>query len=739
MSYYNLNNPYDFANPVTEQKLFAGRSTQLREIRYYLNHGIKTNKPINLSLIGDRAAGKTSLLNMIEIEAEKLGFLTVRIDLDEGDKESQLQFFYKIFDSIFNSAINQDYFGGVSGAIFDEYLNQTSAYTVAKDIALRPFLFPVQFAKAMDAGRTDVITSENNFKRDLETINKEVNKSIILLFDECNVLSESRVLLEKIRNIFMNKTNYMLVFTGTKELFPVIDDIFSPIIRQFKKITVDEYKDIEETEICVNKPLLDIGIEPSDIFDNATYKELHNISEGKPYEIQLICHNMFKKIQEGIVDSMTLNHSVLEDVRLELETSQDLAKRPKLYEIKSLNKRDLQNLNYLSKSLKRSNSTQIVNLEYLVYGNERVEREDLQLSLHKFLQRGILIDNKEGNLDFFGDDFDKLYTKYFARETGVQFEFNYYNLIPNYYRAIKDVCSATNSFLSFSRNNNAVHETIDYLSGKTTSITPDFNTISTLYAKFFAFKKQEIHHLELSFNLDGSDFYIHLFFEDDEQLFKAQQFQESFVQRITETDTNIALLNSSLNTINFTTKEVLVSKLKALKSNNLIKEAVKFHGIRFPIEHLVENNNAHQDNVLAHCEAIWELDFHQTQNFCALDHYNVVNLGYIFMINMRIEEAKMCFAHVLSSVEYNSFHISLNQFNSAVLQIMEGNFDNIQKNMDAVIFYAKEYEENTKTVDSTVCSCLFVPIKSADNSIIFKEIENPELIETAKAVKASFN
>ena len=55
MNYSELINPYDFANPVTEEKLFAGRSDELREIKYYLKHGAKTNKPINLSLIGDRA------------------------------------------------------------------------------------------------------------------------------------------------------------------------------------------------------------------------------------------------------------------------------------------------------------------------------------------------------------------------------------------------------------------------------------------------------------------------------------------------------------------------------------------------------------------------------------------------------------------------------------------------------------------------------------------------------------
>ena len=49
---------------------------------------------------------------------------TLTIDLDEGDKDTQMQFFFKVFDSILNSALDKDYFGGHTGKIYDEYLNK---------------------------------------------------------------------------------------------------------------------------------------------------------------------------------------------------------------------------------------------------------------------------------------------------------------------------------------------------------------------------------------------------------------------------------------------------------------------------------------------------------------------------------------------------------------------------------------------------------------------------------------
>lgn len=90
MSIREIPNPYDFANPVTDSALFAGRRDELGEIGYYLDHAKGAPRPINLAILGGRASGKTSLLNMAETEAIKRGFLTVRIDLDEGDSKSQL-------------------------------------------------------------------------------------------------------------------------------------------------------------------------------------------------------------------------------------------------------------------------------------------------------------------------------------------------------------------------------------------------------------------------------------------------------------------------------------------------------------------------------------------------------------------------------------------------------------------------------------------------------------------------
>ena len=76
----NQGNPFDFERPVKNPKLFAGREEEQDQIDYYLELMLGDNPTYhNLSIIGERASGKTSFLNMIKYMAEKKKFLTVKI------------------------------------------------------------------------------------------------------------------------------------------------------------------------------------------------------------------------------------------------------------------------------------------------------------------------------------------------------------------------------------------------------------------------------------------------------------------------------------------------------------------------------------------------------------------------------------------------------------------------------------------------------------------------------------
>ena len=74
-------NPYK-RSPVKKMENLAGRSRELKTIKYYLNLTASGQSP-HLALIGQRGIGKTSLLNGAESIAKDLKLLPVRIDMNE--------------------------------------------------------------------------------------------------------------------------------------------------------------------------------------------------------------------------------------------------------------------------------------------------------------------------------------------------------------------------------------------------------------------------------------------------------------------------------------------------------------------------------------------------------------------------------------------------------------------------------------------------------------------------------
>jgi len=235
-------------------------------------------------------------------------------------------------------------------------------------------------------------------------------------------LAKSRVHLEKLRNIFMNNPGFMLVMTGTPDLFPLMDDVFSPIIRQFKKIFIGPFADPQDTLNCIRKPLASIGI--SNLPEIMPYEslfdihEIHELSGGRPYEIQLICRLLFKRVQEGRSKRMELTVDVLDDIRKELEAFQDVSKRPVLAAIQRYDKRQLSALHLLCACSGRAVFEQIWFSEYVFWADKRWTKESLQEQLLIFKNAKVVrIENDV--VIFAGDEFDRIYCKYWARRYGV--------------------------------------------------------------------------------------------------------------------------------------------------------------------------------------------------------------------------------------------------------------------------------------------------------------------------------
>jgi hypothetical protein len=144
-------------------------------------------------------------------------------------------------------------------------------------------------------------------------------------------------------------------------------------------------------------------------------RELHDISGGKPYEIQLICHMLFRRVQSERSEKMKLNLGVLEEVRKELESFQNIATRPIITKVRNMKRKRLAALSLFCRGVNTAIFENVWALEYIFNPNTEWTEFSLREELEYFINEDILFEDSD-ILKFNGDEFDKIYIKYFARE-----------------------------------------------------------------------------------------------------------------------------------------------------------------------------------------------------------------------------------------------------------------------------------------------------------------------------------
>jgi len=415
-------NPYDFANPVSNPELFAGRRAELSSIVYYLDLA-RSSRPIGLALVGPRAAGKTSLLNILAREAGRRDFCVVRVDLDESDAATPTKFFFRVFDELVTAAVGgHDAYGGIKGKTYQTYQEMMFAHIVPEDRLLCPFLFPMQYAQAASSQALEHVELDSAFAKDLEAIRAELGKPIAILLDECDVISNNRSILQKLRNIFMRNDGTLLVLVGTSTLTEQLDDVFSPILRGFKPIEVCGFDDMRDTEECIRKPLESLGIEnPFDIFDFESYQDtlaIHRLTAGTPYEIQLLCHVLFRRVQSGKDAVMQLSVEALHEVLSELMAGGSRRSRARLSDLSKLGESQLAALVLCAACEEGAAEEDLWFWEFFVNGVSRFSREDFSHYVEELVSLGMLEDI-EGRIRFAGIPLERVYVKYYARTKGI--------------------------------------------------------------------------------------------------------------------------------------------------------------------------------------------------------------------------------------------------------------------------------------------------------------------------------
>jgi tetratricopeptide (TPR) repeat protein len=412
-------NPFDFEKPVKNPKLFAGRKETLDEIDYYLGLSQGHNPTFhNLSLIGQRAAGKSSLLNMIQYMAEKRGFLAVKISLNNETSSNEIMLFKDIIDAVMTAGAEKGMFGGIANDIYKGFRRVIDMLDAQIEI---PLLIGTAHIGAKTKNTTSITQHvlTHDFKKLYSEASKQGIPAIAILLDECDLLAEHETILQKIRNVFSEIDGYVLVFSGTDKMFPAMQETFSPVPRMFKRINVENFKTIEETKECIVRRLPE---SEQALVGEGTVAEIHNISGGSPYEVQLISHFMYKMFKERNHRNMVIDTEVLDRLINEL----DRLRVGRHHEVSNLVKRlNHYQLKVLRTLIEFPNVSRELLAKAIVLSEiDQVEINDLsnQLGYYKLLIDGMIdlvLKEDDCNLRIGGDQFDMLYLRYYLIANGI--------------------------------------------------------------------------------------------------------------------------------------------------------------------------------------------------------------------------------------------------------------------------------------------------------------------------------
>lgn len=401
-----LGNPYNPQDPIMKPEKFGGRKEELEEIDYLLNQATykRPNYP-NIAITGLEGAGKTSLSYMLEEKAQKKNILPIRIKLDEDKVQDEVFLFTLILGKIANKHV------GVSEEP-ESYIEFLNNWIDEVEISLG---FVKAHLSPNEKKNKEEKVTEKLITNDLEEIFKRTEKeAVAIILDNSQQLTNNPVLLQKLKNIFTEIPNYLLVFSGTNKTFEEISSAFSPLARAFDKIEIGPFEEFEDTKECIKNPLSE---EEEDLISDNTIWEIHHITNGSPYEINLIMKQAYRFYEVGELDELSLSTEVIDKVSEKMEGWRKSIDSDFLNKIESLSEKQLKTLvstieipDLQKEWLIKYNLLKNVDSET---GRPNIDEDEIKQIIEDLVQKNLLL-RENGRLSFAGDLYCLAYLKYYS-------------------------------------------------------------------------------------------------------------------------------------------------------------------------------------------------------------------------------------------------------------------------------------------------------------------------------------
>ncbi|MBU4294212.1 MAG: tetratricopeptide repeat protein, partial [Actinobacteria bacterium] len=450
-----------------------------------------------------------------------------------------------------------------------------------------------------------------------------------------------------------------------------------------------------------------------------------------PYQIQLICHYLFKRVQEKRSTTMHINLSVLEDVRKELESTQDITKRPILQKIRNLTPEHLKAIGVLCKYKTETSFKDIWALEYILNDEKNWGEKSLKNELDYLVSTGI-VKYENDLVEFNGDDFDKIYTKYYAIEQDIfaaiafislndEYNFRLYLLINKFKKNLEliggigpdsldvDIVEAINKF----KDKNYSY---DFLVEFPRSIAVNLYFLSLKNRN-----REEITIIEIMSRLPWGVVlkkYCSFNSNDAQSLEKFRLEFEDLKNRLVEVNGDFSIKKEKIALPPF---ELLKEKLINTENEALRNQIISQH-FRLMSREYTSNK---KEEALFNARFLYDIDIYPVE-----DCRN--NLGYFFLSIEDLEKARKLFESVISRRKTLTRNkdlgvVALSHYNLGIIEMKCGYFDKALKEFENSLDILKEINQEA--------ICLFVPIIAKGELRIEEKIEEMNLQEIVEEAK----
>jgi glycosyltransferase involved in cell wall biosynthesis len=301
-----------------------------------------------------------------------------------------------------------------SGAGTDIHLDVSAIRRVMACTDDAASVAPLQFPEAVALVGPKGRVPEAALRADLSYFVRRLGRPIALLIDEAQLVANDGRALSVLRFLATRVDGLILVLAGTSGLINRIRDVHSPILRQFREIEVRAFIEWEDVQTCVQRPLYTAGIFGG--VPGSLISSLRQLTDGNPYEIQLYCHEMFARWQQGISDGMKLTPEVLEGIRSRMESGRNVLDRPLIRAVRAMKRKELIAFNILTSALGNATPDEAW-FAYCLPGQPEITRTEYDQFAAKLVAQGIL--TLEGTIRFAEQTelFDEVYARLWTART----------------------------------------------------------------------------------------------------------------------------------------------------------------------------------------------------------------------------------------------------------------------------------------------------------------------------------